>query len=305
MFVCGPFGQGDNETDFLGRFHNCRLIGLNLSMLEPLEQWNPFDLLLERNSSSTVRPDVVFLSKEPHLPVVGICRVEPYAGAWDHVANEAIDRLVRSNKMAVVNIDTRLDDNTTNLRTPAEVESLIARMDLLITTRLHGAVIAIKNGVPVIAIDPEAGGAKIADQMKKIGWPIILSADTLPDEALQKGFDYCLTEEAKKGAYDCYLYASDTIRKNLEEFFAEMTTQKKVDNTYLARLNDPASVNWILKRMALREEMELMKKAALRPPRFTLRYAVKKLLGTIAFWTLPAPILNYTKRIVQPRHQNK
>ena len=47
------------------------------------------------------------------------------------------------------------------LRTAEEVESLIARMDVVLTTRLHGLVLALKHGVPVVAIDPIAGGAKL------------------------------------------------------------------------------------------------------------------------------------------------
>ena len=58
--------------------------------------------------------------------------------------------------MAVVAIDTRLDANRTGLRTPAQVESLIARTDVVVTTRLHGLVLALKNGVPAVAIDTVA-----------------------------------------------------------------------------------------------------------------------------------------------------
>src|SRR3954452_23422882 len=48
VFVCGPFGNGPPLTDFLERFAGLRLIGLNLTMMEALEVWNPFALLIER-----------------------------------------------------------------------------------------------------------------------------------------------------------------------------------------------------------------------------------------------------------------
>lgn len=115
IFVCGPFEQGQYEAEFLSRFSACRLAGLNLSMLVPMSEWKPFDLLLERNSSLAVRPDMVFLSKEPKVPVVGICLVEPYPGALDAIANEAIQRLIDARPMAIVPIDTRLDKNETIL----------------------------------------------------------------------------------------------------------------------------------------------------------------------------------------------
>ncbi len=87
--------------------------------------------------------------------------VEPHEGALDQVANEAINKLIQSREMVTVPIDTRLDTNSSRLRSAAEVESLIARMDLVITTRLHGLVLALKNGVPAVAIDPIPGGFKI------------------------------------------------------------------------------------------------------------------------------------------------
>jgi len=73
-------------------------------------------------------------------------------------ANAAIEQLLKKVEATMVSIDTSLLDNSGGLRTSGEVESLIAKMDLVITTRLHGTVLAIKNGIPVIPIDPIAGG---------------------------------------------------------------------------------------------------------------------------------------------------
>src|SRR3712207_4111426 len=47
IFFCGPLGKGEPVAAFLERFAGRRLLGLNLSMLEPLETWNPFDHLWE------------------------------------------------------------------------------------------------------------------------------------------------------------------------------------------------------------------------------------------------------------------
>jgi hypothetical protein len=46
-------------------------------MLQPLDEWNPFDLLLERDSSATARPDITFLSRQPKVPVVEVVQVHP------------------------------------------------------------------------------------------------------------------------------------------------------------------------------------------------------------------------------------
>ena len=97
--------------------------------------------------------------------------------------------------MAAVPIDTRLDESLTGLRAPAEVDSLIARMDMVVTTRLHGTVLALKNGVPALAVDPIDGGAKITRQARVVGWPVLHNVESLSHDALLRDFDYCLTDE--------------------------------------------------------------------------------------------------------------
>ena len=39
VFVCGPFGNGWPVTDFLSHFSGARLTGVNLSLLQSLEEW--------------------------------------------------------------------------------------------------------------------------------------------------------------------------------------------------------------------------------------------------------------------------
>jgi hypothetical protein len=220
VFVCGPFEKGWMESKFLDRFAGCNVIGLNLSMLVPLDKWNPFDTLLERDSSAGVHPDIVFLSHQTRVPVVGVVLVEPYSKGATQVANAAIRQLVDSRQMSMVAIDTRLDANSTGLRSSAEIESLIARMDAVVTTRLHGMVLALKNGVPAIAIDPEVGGAKIRRQAEMLGWPVVFNVDDLTEEALQEAFDYCLSEDARAKAKECYQRAMKIVQEVRDQFIS-------------------------------------------------------------------------------------
>jgi len=225
VFVCGPFGNGPPVTEFLARFAGKALIGLDLSMLQALEEWNPFDLLLERDSSARSHPDLAFLCSHPRVPVVGLVLIHPQTeyGQRDVQAhaNAALRRLVNQREMAAVPIDTRLDVNETGLRTAAEVESLIARMDAVLTTRLHGLVLALKNGVPAVAVDPVAGGAKIRRQAETIGWPILLDGEKASDEDLRRAFDFCLTPQARELAQQCAARACrllESVREELESF---------------------------------------------------------------------------------------
>src|SRR5688572_1915241 len=65
VFVCGPWQRGKLEDRLLQHFAGRRFIGVDLSMLLPLDEWNPFDALFERDSSANARPDIVFLSRKP------------------------------------------------------------------------------------------------------------------------------------------------------------------------------------------------------------------------------------------------
>lgn len=226
IFVCGPFGNGWPLTEFLDRFAGRHLVGIDVSMLDRLDNWNPFDLLLERDSSSIARPDISLLSRQDLVPVVGLVLIDaqPEYTARDlrDSANDALRRLLDKQKTAVVRIDTRLDENSTGLRSAIEVESVIAKMDVVLTTRLHGLVLAIKNGVPALAIDSVKGGDKVTRQAHSIGWPLIFAAEDIKEAALLEAFKYCLTKEARSRAHECReqaILSLSTVRDKFLEAF--------------------------------------------------------------------------------------
>ena len=215
IFGCGPFGNGPPVDELLARFAGRQLIGVDLTMLDPLETWNPFDLLIERDSSATSRPDFSLLSEQPKVPVVGCILIDsqPEYGARDLLgqANAAFSRLTESKSCAVLHIDTRLDVNRSGLRTDREVESLIAKCDLVLTTRLHGLVLSIKNGVPVVAVDSVAGGGKVGRQAQALGWPLIFQADRLDPDQLARAYDACLEPATRDLAARCRRAAVDRL----------------------------------------------------------------------------------------------
>ncbi len=218
IFVCGPFSGAPLDAGFIRRFSHCRLLGLNLSMSRTREEWNPFDVLLERDTPTSANPDLVFVSDRPLVPVVGLCLVDAYGAADTAGAERALRRLLRGRELAAIEIDTRLDDNRFGMRTPAEVESVIARVDVMLTTRLHGMVLALKHGVPVIAIDPERGGAKILRQARVVGWPFAWSVDAVTEIGLGRALDHCLTPRGRAEAGEAGLRARrgvSSIRENL------------------------------------------------------------------------------------------
>lgn len=231
VFVCGPFGNGWPVTEMLSHFLKARLSGVNLSLLQSLKEWNPFTFLYERDSSRTSNPDITFCKPNAKVPVVGVILVhkqKEYGDRSHHdKANQAINKLIYSREMAVVKIDTVLEKNEGGLRTSGEVETLISKMDVVITTRLHGTVLALKNGVPVISIDPISGGAKITQQVRTFGWPLLFGVDNLDDKVLEEAFVYCLSNSARVKALDCSQNAVAKIEFLHRHFVADFTSLQK------------------------------------------------------------------------------
>lgn len=228
VVVCGPFWPellARRGID-LESFAHCTRIGVNLTMIEPTEAWNPFHLLLERDSDRTVRPDLNFLGESDRAPVAGLCTIagqREYGGGQQHAeAISLMRRLVHARELAVVEIDTRWPAyrNAGGLGSPAQVVSVIERMDVLLTNRLHGMVYALKVGVPVLAIDPVAGGGKVTAQAKVLQWPAVSTVDAASPAWLERTLEWCLSEEgrdAAKAAARCGLEKLRPVSEQLRE----------------------------------------------------------------------------------------
>ena len=243
IFVCGPLGNGEPVTSLLERFGHANLVSINNSMLQDLDEWNPFDLLIERDSSRASRPDIALLAENELVPVAGLILVhkqKEYAqGRYDHV-HSLLRAFLDEQPAAIVQIDTCLDpENQTGLRSPREIEALIAKMDVVLTTRLHGLVLSLKNGVPAIAVDPIAGGAKIVKQAAALGWPYVFSPETLSKEALSRAYDDCMSGKGRQLAQCCAAEARRQLDQSKATFLnfvesGERGCQENADSSPLA-----------------------------------------------------------------------
>jgi hypothetical protein len=177
-------------------------------------------VLLERDTPDGGRPDVVVSAPGRTVPVIGVCLVEDYPGAATGRANEALTDLLNSQEVARVQIDTRLDTNGTGLRSEREVESVIAAMDAVVTTRLHGLVLSLKRGIPALAIDPEPGGGKVWQQAKTMGWPVCLRIEELQADTLAKVFRFCLGDAARTKALECASRGRSGVEVAQQEFWS-------------------------------------------------------------------------------------
>jgi hypothetical protein len=222
VFVCGPLTRKmmEKRWETLRHFEHCAFIGVNLTMVADLEAFNPFDALIERDSNRVTRPDLSFLQEEPRVPVLGLCLVDSqreYGSRQRH----------------------------------AQFESAVARVDVLLTTRLHGTVLALKNGVPVISIDAVLGGDKVSRQTREIGWEEVFEADSVTEEELDRALERCLLPDARERARAC----ADHARNSLANFDAGFSSAMSV-------LPDPALRSGLRSRQGLvRKFRSLLTKA--------------------------------------------
>jgi hypothetical protein len=210
IFVCGPWRF---DQVLLGRFQHCVKIGVNLSIAE--EGMQGFDYLLPRDTPTENNPDLVFSAKTSLVPVVGIVLVHPQPiygkRQRHHIVQKVVDDLVCKGEIAPLWMDTLLRDNVGSLKNTAQFESLIRRTDLVISTRLHGMVFSLKNGIPVIAIDPVAGGAKITAQANALGWQLLINGEDLTRKRLSDAMEVCLKGSLATEIVECRLNAEKAI----------------------------------------------------------------------------------------------
>ncbi len=81
-----------------------------------------------------------------------------------------------------------------------QVDALLRRLDVLVTTRLHGLVLGLRAGIPVLAVDPVAGGAKVTAQASALGWPALLDAAAVEPGALEHWLQWCLGDAGRERA---------------------------------------------------------------------------------------------------------
>jgi hypothetical protein len=220
LIVCGPFNSRHlvKVGLDLDRFAHCTRVGVNLTMLQNLEVYNPLDALVGRDSNLWTVPDISFLEDTAKVPVAGLClaRNQPEYGARvrHDVANGHLRRLARRAGLATIELDTEWPGghNTTGVGSPEEFEAICGRLDVMLTTRLHGMALALKNGVPVVALDAIAGGGKVGRQAQAIGWTDVLTIDDVSDDALDASLARCLQPDAGDRARSCADAARAALR---------------------------------------------------------------------------------------------
>ncbi|MER6358720.1 polysaccharide pyruvyl transferase family protein [Streptomyces sp. NPDC001634] len=200
VFVSGQL-HGPQVEDLHRRFAHCVRIAVGTSVLDAADPAvTGFDCVLPRDApAAQPLPDLAAHAPvEPMTPVVGVILAHGQQEYGDRQrlgeAAEAVTRWLADKDCACVDLEPRLDSRDWRLcATPAQFESVLARMDLVVTDRLHGLVLALRDGVPTLAVDPVAGGAKLTAQADACGWPAVVPADRLATRRLDHWWQWCLT----------------------------------------------------------------------------------------------------------------
>lgn len=220
MFVvCGPFDRNflARRGADLDRFAHCVRIGVNLSMIERLEDYDPFDVLIGRDSNHWAKPDLSFSENVDRLKVAGLCIVSEQSEYGSRQRHQDAERMLRDlakrANLAVVELDTHWParNNRTGVNSPEEFESICSRLDVMLTNRLHGLVLALKNGVPAVALDAISGGGKVTRQANTIGWQPVVSIDDADSRTLDRALAKCLDQGAPARAIEVANRARDAL----------------------------------------------------------------------------------------------
>jgi len=182
IFVSGPvIGGSASLRALLGRFDRCRSIAVGVSILpvSSPDRWLPFDYCFASDGLTEHFADVACAAPLPtvaHTPgsnlrlglsLRGPQREYGLNACLAERAAELVGVVLEALAPEVVEIDTRLDRST---MAADAIDAAFASVDLVITTRLHGALLALRHGVPVLALDQIAGGGKVQASLRQLGW---------------------------------------------------------------------------------------------------------------------------------------
>lgn len=201
VFVCGPIIRGHPQTQALfERFAAIPKLGVAVSLFPSghANYADPFDRVLPREGRApafedvaiAAPPDAAVAARSDPRFTVGIALRGPQteyepehclAERTSEIVREAARELAARPGGRVVEIENHLQRSGI---APAAIESRYAACDLVITSRFHGAMLALRHGVPFVAVDQIEGGAKVSALIGATGWPHVYRAEAADAAAL-------------------------------------------------------------------------------------------------------------------------
>jgi hypothetical protein len=199
IFVSGPVRDGPLLRELCGAFAACQRWAVNVSVVDEAGR-TLFDQVVERDAPGggppVTRCDLAIDAVGADAPVIAVAFAPVQAEYGERSRAESIRAVIEewlaSRALPWFELSMDLFDRA-HSRRPVQVESLVRRADVVVSMRLHGLVLGLKHGRPVIACDPIAGGAKVRCQAEALDWPVVLPAEQLTAEALDAALQECLS----------------------------------------------------------------------------------------------------------------
>ena len=195
VFVSGPLFDLPELRQLSETFANAQRWAVNVSVVSDAGR-ALFDRVWERDAPGLARPDLAGGTTTPDVPVLAVAFAPPQEeygprSQADRVRGVLEDWL-RARAMPWFELDMDLYEKPYD-RFPSQVEALIRRADVVVSMRLHALVLGLAHGVPVIACDGVAGGAKVSAQAAALGWPLALTAGEIDASALDAALEHALS----------------------------------------------------------------------------------------------------------------
>jgi Polysaccharide pyruvyl transferase len=195
LFVSGPLMDMPLMRELTSAFEHAQRWAVNVSAV-PDDARPLFHRVWERDAPGIARPDLAVGTTTPDVPVVAVA----FAPAQEEYGTRSqaeqvratLEGWLRTRGMPWFELDMDLFDKPYE-RFPSQVEALIRRADVVLTMRLHGMVLALAHGVPVIACDAIVGGAKVSAQAAALGWPVVLRAGEIDPTTLDAALEHALS----------------------------------------------------------------------------------------------------------------
>lgn len=197
VFVCGPITYSRDLNDLLSVHRHATKIAAGVSILPNHARMNRrFHHIVGRDGvdpsyfdlavSETVEP-----IEKGRLETAGVCLRGPQGeygarrAAMAPQAEAMFQDVVRGSALYPIEIDTVLSPENG----AGKIHAGFAESDIVLTTRMHGALLALAAGKPVIAIDQVPGGAKVSAVIGRTGWPFVFQAEKVSGETVRAALD--------------------------------------------------------------------------------------------------------------------
>jgi hypothetical protein len=196
VFVCGPLTDSSVLRDVLAIQVGARKIAAGVSVLANHEAMTRrFDCIIARDGTAhsyfDLAVDKVELPQGKKSGKIAIClrgRQSEYGKSRYGMADKAarlINELIATTDLKPVVIDTVMSRQNR----AEDILSKFSSVDAVLTTRMHGALLGLAAGKPVLALDQIPGGAKVKNVVARTGWPLVGNVANMDKVAIHKAFE--------------------------------------------------------------------------------------------------------------------